>query len=136
MKEAELRRLLQFETCVMGSLRVYDTDGHINHNIQTFCTLELPWRDNKPSESCIPIGRYVCRRVCSPKFGDTFEICDVPNRSNILYHYGNFYKDTRGCILLGDSVNIGTESICDSKKAFQRFMDALKGVEEFKLIVR
>lgn len=136
MKEAELIRICPLSTCVMGSLRIYDTDGHINHNIQKFCTLELPWRDNRPRESCIPCGRYVCRRVCSPKFGDTFEICDVPNRSNILYHSGNYYKDTQGCVLLGDSANISTESICDSKKAFQRFMGCLEGVEEFNLIVR
>lgn len=124
---AELIRLSQLETCIIGQLSI---------DYNNFVTLELPWRDNKKGESCIPIGTYTCRRVCSPKLGETFEICDVPDRSQILIHRGNYYKDTRGCVLLGESVNIGTESICDSKKAFQRFMKCLEGVEEFNLIVR
>lgn len=123
----ELNRMVDLETCVLGRLEI---------GADSFSTLELPWRDNKQRESCIPCGRYTCRRVCSPKFGETFEICDVPNRSNILYHSGNFYKDTQGCVLLGESANISTESICESKKAFRRFMKCLEGVEEFRLIVR
>lgn len=123
----ELNRIVDLETCVLGKLEI---------GADSFVTLELPWRDNKQRESCIPIGTYTCRRVCSPKFGETFEICNVPNRSNILYHSGNFYKDTQGCVLLGESANISTESICESKKAFRRFMDTLKDVKEFKLIVR
>lgn len=123
----ELQRMAALRTCVMGCIAI---------GADSFVTLELPWRDNKKGESCIPCGRYVCRRVCSPKFGDTFEICGVENRSNILFHRGNYYKDTRGCVLLGESVNISMESICESRKAFQRFMKCLEGVEEFNLIVR
>ena len=65
-------------------------------------TLEREWNDNKRGESCIPTGTYLCRRVQSPKFGDTFEVCDVPDRSSILLHGGNIEDDSHGCILIGE----------------------------------
>lgn len=64
-------------------------------------TLENPWIENKPMVSCIPSGKYVCERVNSPKYGHSFEVKDVPNRSHILFHKGNIEENTKGCILLG-----------------------------------
>ena len=94
-------------------------------------TLENPWRNNGP-DSSIPAGKYKCRRVNSPKFGTTFEVCQVPGRTHILFHAGNTEKDTLGCILLGlrRSSNI---AISDSRVAFKKFMDHLHGVNEFDL---
>ncbi|GAG80142.1 unnamed protein product, partial [marine sediment metagenome] len=68
-----------------------------------FClTLEREWKDNRKGESCIPIGTYSCKRVISPKFGNTFEVCNVPGRSHILFHKGNLEDDSHGCILTGE----------------------------------
>lgn len=100
-------------------------------------TLERPWLNNKQQVSCIPCGVYICKRVKSPKFGITFEVTNVPNRSHILHHSGNFVKDTLGCVILG--VRFGkinnTIAVLDSKKAFNKFMDKLTNVNEFKLNV-
>lgn len=46
--------------------------------------VERPWEDNKTGISCIPEGKYVCRRVNSPRFGNVFEVTNVPGRTQRL----------------------------------------------------
>ena len=46
-------------------------------------TLENPWRNNEPFVSCIPVGTYAFNRHLSPKFGETFIVEGVPERTNI-----------------------------------------------------
>lgn len=102
-----------------------------------FVTLEEAWRNNERQVSCIPAGKYKVRRVLSPKFGATFEVCDVPERSHILFHAGNTHKDTLGCILLGTTwgkVN-GDPAVLQSKAAFNRFMLLMNPVSETDLVV-
>jgi len=69
----------------------------------TFCTLELPWKDNERRISCIPAGVYDAILHDSPKFGRSIWIQDVPNRSEILVHNGNFVRQILGCVLAGRS---------------------------------
>lgn len=72
-------------------------------------TIELPWRSNRRTVSCIPTGRYRCTFVTSPRFGRVYGVSGVPDRTNILIHGGNFAGDTTkglkshsyGCILVG-----------------------------------
>ena len=47
-------------------------------------TLEEEDQGNRRNVSSIPAGTYIVKRVDSPRFGDTFEITGVPNRSHIL----------------------------------------------------
>jgi len=61
-------------------------------------TVELPWRGNRRNESCIPPGIYRAQRHDSPKFGTTYWIRDVPDRSEILVHAANSQSDLDGCI--------------------------------------
>lgn len=131
---AELTRLRTLKTCVIGQLSLFS--AVLDREVLRVGTLELPWRDNKKGESCIPCGRYVCRRVCSPKFGDTFEICGVPDRQGILFHTGNTAKDTKGCVLIGELIDLKSESLVNSKKAFENFMNELESYNDFILEVR
>lgn len=98
-------------------------------------TLELRWRNNIKKGSCIPAGRYECKRVKSPKFGETFEITNVPDRENILFHSGNTIKDSSGCILIGEQFgNLGSlTAILCSKKGFKEFMNRLRLYDSFQL---
>lgn len=102
----------------------------------TFCTLELPYRDNKRNISCIPEGEYVCKKVCSPHFGNTFEVCGVPGRSEILFHQGNYTSSTRGCVLIGERWAPSSEMLMDTKLAMTKFMSLLGNEKEFKLIIK
>ncbi len=107
-------------------------------------TLELPWRDNQPSISCIPAGEYRAHLRNSPRFGPTYHITDVPGRSLILIHAGNLAGDiaagyrthTEGCILVGKRFGTieGQQAVLVSRPALREFMDALDG-SDFTLVV-
>ena len=101
-------------------------------------TLELPWRDNEARVSSIPQGVYVCKRVQSPRFGNTFEVTNVPGRSHILFHGGNSTADTLGCILTGTTFDPvggmnGKNGVTGSKMAWDELMDMQRGVDRFIL---
>lgn len=102
-------------------------------------TMERPWLDNAVGKSCIPVGMYTCRRVQSPKFGNTFEVTGVPGRSAILFHKGNIDDDSHGCILVGEEFavwNDGSVSIARSGYGYTEFMDRFAQVNDFPLVVR
>jgi hypothetical protein len=82
------------------------TIGELFVNGERFCdTLELPYRDNQRSISCIPTGEYRVRlryaRESATRNYLHLLVQDVKDRSYILFHRGNTAKDTRGCILVG-----------------------------------
>lgn len=101
-------------------------------------TLERVWRDNAPNISCIPDGIYTCKRVNSPRFGETFEVTDVPGRSHILFHKGNTEDDTQGCILVGEQFESlrGKTAVLQSGHGYVEFMSRLSGMDEFTLGIR
>jgi hypothetical protein len=116
----------------------HGTFGVLRSGGDVFClTLEPPDRENIPQISCIPSGRYVCRRVASPRFGLTFEITDVPGRSHILFHRGNVAADTSGCVLLGSRFGVlgRARGVLDSGTAFAAFMERCAGRDEFILVI-
>ena len=91
----------------------------------------------------IPNGLYTCERGRHLLHGmtepfETFEIKGVPDCVGILIHWGNFNKDSEGCILVGAHVERAedqTQMITDSKATFKRLMEVLQGVDTFELIV-
>lgn len=98
---------------------------------------KLTWRAK------IVQGSYTCERGDHKLHGmekpfTTFEVKSVPNAWGILFHWGNFNKDSEGCILVGSHVERaenGTQMITESKKAFERFMNEMSRVNSFELIV-
>lgn len=93
----------------------------------------------------LPDGTYTCKRGMHRLHGmtnafETFEICGVPGHTNILFHWGNYNKDSEGCVLLGRRVVQNPDSpkeqmITSSKNTFLKFMDIQKGINQFTLIV-
>ena len=69
------------------------TFGVLVFGANTVRTLELPWRDNTPQKSCIPVGVYRCEIVKSPKFGKVYHVTNVPRRYAVLIHSANFAGD-------------------------------------------
>lgn len=70
---------------------------------------------------------------------ETFEITGVKGHSGILFHVGNYNKDSEGCVLLGRRIlhNPDAEGrmISSSRNTFNKFMDIQKGINEFTLTV-
>lgn len=99
-------------------------------------TAELPWRDNQKNISCIPPGEYYTEIRMSPKFGKVYWVREVPDRSYILIHAGNWagdeskgYKsDVDGCIILGEKQDTlaGQLAVLNSRATLKKFMDELK----------
>jgi len=96
-------------------------------------TNELPDNGNIRNMSCIPEGTYVLRKIFSPTFGKCFKVDDVPDRSEILIHVGNYAagakKDTRGCILPGvyfEDINAdGYLDVVESREALNKMLAML-----------
>lgn len=124
--------LVRIEQGPEGTFGVMRLDG------RAYCvTLEPPDMGNRENISCIPAGRYICRRVASPRFGQTFEVDGVLDRNHILLHPGNVADDTHGCILLGKHFGLlrGDRAVLNSGATFADFMRQCSDVEEFSLVV-
>jgi len=102
MKSLELRRISTGGR-TFGVLKFDNTPFAV--------TLELDDLENRPNISCIPAGEYICKRVNSPKFGDTFEVANVPGRTHILF------------------------AILDSKHGYNELMALMSHDDEFRLII-
>ncbi len=87
----------------------------------------------------LPEGIYTCKRGAHKLEGmkesfETFEVMNVPNHTGILFHVGNYNRDSSGCILLGSEAAV--KAILNSKVAFNYFMGLQIGVDEFQLTVQ
>jgi len=102
------------------------------------CTsLELRWRDNMQNNSRIPAGEYGALWSDSARFNQLLpRLLEVPGRSGILIHAGNFaaphdagkQADSEGCILLGSHPAIITNKqgkpqigIANSRRTLEDF---------------
>lgn len=90
----------------------------------------------------IPNGTYTCVRGTHALSNgvpfQTFEITGVNGHSGLLFHAGNFNKDSHGCVLCGQEevkqAN-GEMMITGSRTRFAQFMARLDGVQSFQLEV-
>jgi hypothetical protein len=107
--------------------------------IAKFCTIEPPWFSNQIGISCIPAGIYTCIVRYSDKYGRHLIVKDVEGRTLILLHWGNYNKNTKGCILIGtkfaDINGDGETDITASKAAFNRLMSHIKDGETIELTI-
>lgn len=100
-------------------------------------TLEHSY-DNVPK---LTPGAYKCVRgihkLHDMKPFETFEVLGVSGHTGILFHVGNWNKDSDGCVLLGEAVEDSPqgEMVTNSRLTFQKFMRKLEGVNEFELEV-
>ena len=105
------------------------TIGRLYCEGQFLCyTLENKWADNTPRISCIPEGDYDIKTKTYGRFYEKYghpivKLQDVPGRSEILIHKGNYPKDTLGCILLGDS--IGDDAVFNSSKTYDKYYNII-----------
>ena len=105
---------------------------------------ELPDRENMPSLSRIPSGAYLCRWALSPNHGWCYHVTNVPGRSEIEIHAGNWCGDRQlgkkcdllGCIALGLGFGEldGQAALLQSKAAIEEFHKQMDR-EDLQLII-
>jgi Steigviridae/Suoliviridae L,D-carboxypeptidase/transpeptidase len=79
-----------------------------------------------PGHPCIPAGTYRVILTMSPHLGYVCpEVLDVPGRTAIRWHIGNFPKDVLGCCVVGTI--LGTDFVGNSRVAFAALMEQLQG---------
>lgn len=84
-------------------------------------------------ETAIPAGRYKLILSMSNRFKKIMpEVVAVPGFAGIRIHAGNTAKDTEGCLLLGQTRNVETRSIGQSKLALQAFTTKITAVWDAK----
>ncbi len=134
MIEATLKRMVRDHAVTVGELEFMDGDITLFECV----TLEPTWANNRTNVSCIPAGEYNVVPYSSEKYPGTYEVQDVPGRSKILIHAGNYYTNTKGCILPGRDVqDINRDGVIDvtASKATLRHIKEVTKYKTFKLTI-
>lgn len=88
-------------------------------------TLELAWLWNQKDRSCIPPGVY--RGFVRTDHRDKWrvQLQGVPgDRQGIQIHIGNFPRDIKGCVLVGNSYS--SDAVLDSAGAYEKLRAAYR----------
>lgn len=106
----KVQRVRYTDTATFGDLFIDDAfECH---------TLERP-------EVQIPSGAYSIEITFSPRFQRPLPLLDqVPNRTDIRIHAGNWPKDTEGCLLVGQ--NCGDNMILNSLLALNPLVEKIQ----------
>lgn len=79
----------------------------------TYCVLENP-------ATLIPEGEYVVAMCDSPRFGKKLPLLTgkgVGAERGVRMHEGNRASDSKGCLLLGNTMDLASMTIGDSREA-------------------
>ena len=132
--KAKLIRLMQDDKQTLSSLLFFNDDIKLMLHVKA---LELPDRNNATAISRINAGKYICKLRYSLKFGWHFIVENVEGRSYILIHFGNTYKHTNGCILVGNAFTDldgdGYRDVTSSKKTLKRILAIAP--KQFELLI-
>lgn len=131
-----LRRNTFREDGVFGEL----LDEKFNH---MFMTLEHAYKQEDGSyEPKVPAGEYLCKRGLHQLHKgdpfDTFEVTGIEGHAGILFHVGNYNKDSEGCILLGTGIGLmlkGGKMLTASTQAFGKFINDMGNEKAFTLVI-
>jgi hypothetical protein len=107
------------------------TNGALYHGEEPVCyTIELPWRENQQSISCIPEGRYRLARRYSRRFRKHLLVQGVPGRSGILVHPANeALKELRGCVAPVSGLTSAGKGL-QSRAAMRRVLALVDSAQE------
>ena len=131
---SKLNRLTYGEKQTIGKWYCLDDNDYIK---KLFDTLELAWKNNQNSISCIPEGVYKVVKRWTKQRGWHLHITGVKGRTWILVHKGNFYYHIEGCILPGlnliDSNDDNLLDVSNSEKALNEILDIMPNKFELEI---
>ena len=104
-------------------------------------TLEPIWRNYDggelkiPKKSAIPEGSYRVVVTKSQRFGRYLPLLvGVPGFEGVRIHAGNTSRDTEGCILVGQNLQVG--KVLWSRITLQRLMKLIENEKEIYLTIK
>ena len=122
---------------------IFSHIGRADNGLPVMVTLEHAYWSGTEWQPKIPPGFYTCvrglhRLASMTEDFETFEITGVQGHTNLLFHAGNFNKDSEGCMLCGQEVaeGAGAEMVTNSRVTFAKFMGLQEGCTTFQLEVR
>ena len=103
--------------------------------------LEPTWRDYKggelkiPKKSAIPEGTYRVVVTKSRRFQKYLPLLvGVPGFEGVRIHAGNTSRDTEGCILVGQNLQVG--KVLWSRIALEKLMELIKNEKKISLTIK
>lgn len=132
LPQVTITRTNHYTKEIMGQLRT--NDGKFGCD-----SLELCYLNNQQNISAIPPGKYLCQwKFKLNSLAYHYELQNVPNRTGIFIHAGNFFSNSEGCILLGNSpqdINKdGSLDLINSNLMISAFENYMKKVD-FELTI-
>ena len=104
-------------------------------------TLEPTWRDYKggemknPKKSAIPEGSYRVVVTKSRRFQKYLPLLvGVPGFEGVRIHAGNTSRDTEGCILVGQNLQVG--KVLWSRITLEKLMKLIENEKEIYLTIK
>ena len=129
-----LTRIARKAECTIG--RLEDENGK-----KISDTLEPTWRDYKggelkiPKKSAIPEGTYRVVVTKSQRFGKYLPLLvGVPGFEGVRIHAGNTSRDTEGCILVGQNLQVG--KVLWSRITLEKLMKLIENEKEIYLTIK
>ena len=93
-------------TLTRGVDDMIETLGKLSYGSFICDTLERSWKNNTVNISCIPKGTYNCIWTYMGDLKEFhYQIQNVPGRSGIFIHEGNYYTNSEGCVLIGSGLS-------------------------------
>lgn len=87
---------------------------------------EHGWILENPDKA-IPAGTYEISLQYSPGFKRYhLELLNVPGRNNILIHTGNWYSDSLGCLITGQTKKLDLKKVEQSKISYYALMAKIR----------
>jgi hypothetical protein len=117
--KVDIYRKVETSEAITGQFWV---DGHM----QCYYLEPARFTPYYPGHPCIPAGVYRVVLTMSPHLGYVCpEILEVPGRTAIRWHVGNYPEDVLGCCVVGAAA--GKNCVMHSKIAFDALMEKLAG---------
>lgn len=114
MNEIYIKRFKRGLNTSLAKCRLYGVDFYILENLSKI----------------IPADIYSSSLTYSPRFKCRLPLLHVKNRSGIRVHAGNFFSDSKGCLLvgLGFGRHLNVDGSCDyfvtrSRDALSKFLN-------------
>jgi hypothetical protein len=119
------------------------TIGSIYYDNEFICyTLERPWKNNEPFESCVPVGAYQLAPHHTDRHPNTFALVgdtvshhkSDKQRYAILFHPANYPRQLNGCIACG--VLAEHDQMVGSTEGHRKLMKVIRenGVKDLLII--